>query len=208
MPVHVASHPLVRHKIGLMRRKGLESGPFRALARDVAALLAYEATRDLLTDRVVEEGWAGPVNVDRLDESSITLAPVLRAGLGVLEGVQALFPSASVSVIGMERDEKTLSPHCYYAKLASDVNRKVALVLDPMLATGGTVAAVIDLLKESGCKDIRGVFFLAAPEGVSNIARLHPDVSLYIGSLDERLNNVGYILPGFGDAGDILFGTR
>jgi uracil phosphoribosyltransferase len=208
MPVHVASHPLVRHKIGLMRRKDLDSAVFRALAREVAALLAYEATRDLLTVRAVEQGWAGPVNVERVDESSITLAPVLRAGLGVLEGVQALFPSASVSVIGMERDEKTLTPRCYYAKIVSDVSRKVALVLDPMLATGGTVSAVIDLLKESGCKDIRGVFFLGAPEGVSNITRLHPDVSLHIGALDEKLNSVGYILPGFGDAGDILFGTR
>jgi len=208
MAVHVVDHPLVRHKLGLLRREALDTKSFREIASEVAMLLTYEATQDLETERVVVEGWAGPVEVEQIRGKKITVVPILRAGLGMMDGVLSLLPSARVSVVGMYRDESTLQPVRYYAKIASDVAERTALILDPMLATGGTLVATIDLLKSAGCRSVRGIFLVAAPEGLQKLQASHPDVEVFVAAVDEGLNDAGYILPGLGDAGDRIFGTR
>jgi len=208
MAVHVVDHPLVRHKLGLLRREALDTKSFREIASEVAMLLTYEATQDLETERVVVEGWAGPVEVEQIRGKKITVVPILRAGLGMMDGVLSLVPSARVSVVGMYRDESTLQPVRYYAKIASDVAERTALILDPMLATGGTLVATIDLLKSAGCRSVRGIFLVAAPEGLQKLQASHPDVEVFVAAVDEGLNDAGYILPGLGDAGDRIFGTR
>jgi len=201
-------HPLVRHKLGLMREAGISTKAFRELASEVATLLTYEATSDLETEEVVIDGWAGPVATHRIKGAKITLVPILRAGLGMLPGVLELIPAAKVGVVGLQRDERTLQPIGYYEKLTSRMEERTALVLDPMLATGGTLIATIDMLKAAGCRRIKGLFLVAAPEGLRALEARHPDVEVYTASIDERLNEVGYILPGLGDAGDKIFGTR
>jgi len=208
MAVHVVDHPLVRHKLGLLRREALDTKSFREIASEVAMLLTYEATQDLETERVVVEGWAGPVEVEQIRGKKITVVPILRAGLGMMDGVLSLVPSARVSVVGMYRDESTLQPVRYYSKIASDVAERTALILDPMLATGGTLVATIDLLKSAGCRSVRGIFLVAAPEGLQKLQASHPDVEVFVAAVDEGLNDAGYILPGLGDAGDRIFGTR
>lgn len=208
MTVHVAQHPMIKHKLGLMRDKNISTKDFRDLSSEVARLLTYEATKDLETERVSIEGWAGPVEVERIKGKKITILPILRAGLGMMNGVIDLIPSAKVSVVGLYRDETTLEPVTYYEKMAGDMDKRIALILDPMLATGGTLLATIDLLKKSGCTQIRGLFLVAAPEGVEKVVAAHPDVDIYVAAIDERLNDAGYILPGLGDAGDKIFGTK
>ncbi len=207
MPVHVVDHPLVRHKVGLLRAENTTLCEFRALSRELCRLAAVEATRDLPLERVTVQGWAGPVEVDRISGKMLTVVPILRAGLGMQEGFLDLVPGARISVVGLFRDEATLNPVRYYVKLAPDIARRTAIVLDPMLATGGSLCATVELLKEAGCRDIRGIFLLAAPEGLRRMETEHPDVRLYVAAVDERLNEKGYILPGLGDAGDKLFGT-
>jgi uracil phosphoribosyltransferase len=208
MAVHIADHPLIKHKLGLMRQYDISTKDFRDLSSEVARLLTYEASKDLPTEKKTIQGWAGPVEVDELKGKKITIVPILRAGLGMMDGVIDLIPSAKVSVVGYYRNEETLKPVEYYVKLASDMEERIALILDPMLATGGTLLATIETLKKAGCKTIKGLFLVAAPEGLKVITDAHPDVEIYVASVDERLNEVGYILPGLGDAGDKIFGTK
>lgn len=208
MAVIEVGHPLVRHKLGLMRRKNISTKEFRELASEVARLLTYEATKDLETEQHTIRGWAGPVEVERIKGKKVTVVPILRAGLGMLDGVLDLIPGAKVSVVGVYRDEKTLEPVTYFRKLAGNLAHRSALIIDPMLATGGSLVATIDMLKAAGCTSIRGLFLVAAPEGIERVRQAHADVDLYVAAVDERLNEQGYILPGLGDAGDKIFGTR
>ncbi len=208
MSVHIANHPLIRHKLGLMRQKDISTKDFRDLSSEVARLLTYEAVKDLPVEKETIEGWAGPVEVEKIKGKKITIVPILRAGLGMMDGVIDLIPSAKVSVVGYYRNEETLQPVEYYVKTATEMDKRVALILDPMLATGGTLLATIDTLKKAGCTSIKGLFLVAAPEGVAKVTETHPDVEIFIAALDEKLNEFGYILPGLGDAGDKIFGTK
>jgi uracil phosphoribosyltransferase len=208
MAVFVAEHPLIKHKLGLMRKHDISTKNFRELASEIARLLTYEATKDLETEKKTVQGWAGPVEVDVIKGKKITVVPILRAGLGMQDGVLDLVPGAKVSVVGFYRNEETLQPVEYYVKLAKNINKRMALILDPMLATGGTLDATINCLKKAGCTSIRGLFLVAAPEGIKRITAAHPDVDIYVAAVDERLNENGYILPGLGDAGDKIFGTK
>jgi uracil phosphoribosyltransferase len=208
MKIVEVSHPLVQHKLGLMRRGDNSTKTFRELASEVATLLTYEATADIETEEAVVEGWAGPIGVRRIKGRKVTLVPILRAGLGMLPGVLELIPAAKVSVVGMRRDEATLLPETYYENLVGDIADRTVIILDPMLATGGTLVATVTMLKAAGATRIKGLFLVAAPEGLRALEAAHPDVEVYVASIDERLNEKGYILPGLGDAGDRIFGTR
>jgi uracil phosphoribosyltransferase len=208
VPVHVVDHPLIKHKLGLMRRHDISTKEFRELASELARLLTYEATSGLQTENRTIQGWAGPVEVQGIKGKKITVVPILRAGLGMLDGVLDLIPTAKVSVVGLYRNEETLEPVSYFVKLATNIESRTALILDPMLATGGTLLATIRLLKQAGCRSIKGLFIVAAPEGLSRVMGEHPDVEIYLAAVDERLNDRGYILPGLGDAGDKIFGTK
>ena len=207
MKIVEVRHPLVQHKLGLMRRADNSTKTFRELSAEVAALLTYEATADLETEQAQVEGWAGPVSVRRIKGRKVTLVPILRAGIGMLPGVLEMIPAAKVSVVGLARDESTLAAVTYYEKLVDNMADRTALILDPMLATGGTLIATIDMLKAAGAKRIKGLFLVAAPEGLRAVEAVHPDIEVYTASVDERLDERGYILPGLGDAGDKMFGT-
>ncbi len=191
-----------------MRKHDISTKDFRDLSSEVARLLTYEATKDMKTEKMTIEGWAGPVEVDTIKGKKITVVPILRAGLGMMDGVIDMIPSAKVSVVGLYRNEETLEPVRYFVKLTSQMEERIALILDPMLATGGTLVATVELLKEAGCRQIKGLFLVAAPEGIRRLEQSHPDVELYVAAVDDRLNEVGYILPGLGDAGDKIFGTK
>ncbi|OIN98184.1 MAG: uracil phosphoribosyltransferase [Desulfovibrionaceae bacterium CG1_02_65_16] len=208
MAVHVAQHPLVKHKLGLLRKHDITTSLFRDVTQEIARLLTYEATKDLETEKKTIRGWAGEVEIERIKGKKITVVPILRAGLGMMDGVLDMVPGAKVSVVGFYRNEETLKPVKYYVKLAKDIKARMALILDPMLATGGTLDATIELLKQAGCTQIRGLFLVAAPEGIKRITEKYPDVDIYCAAVDERLNEKGYILPGLGDAGDKIFGTK
>lgn len=208
MSVQVVNHPLIQHKLGLMRQHDITTKDFRDLASELANLLTYEATKDIATEKRTIQGWAGSVEVDRIKGKKITVVPILRAGLGMMDGVLNLIPSAKVSVVGLYRNEDTLKPVNYYAKFTGNITERIALIVDPMLATGGTLVATIDLLKEAGCRIIKGLFLVAAPEGISKVEGAHPDVEIFTAAIDEKLNDIGYILPGLGDAGDKIFGTK
>lgn len=208
MKVTEVRHPLVRHKLGLLRSADLGTKDFREVVGEIASLLAYEATSDLATERVDVRGWAGPVTVERIQGRKVTLVPVLRAGLGLLPGVLEVLPAAKVGVVGLQRDEATLDAIGYYARLVGGMADRVALVLDPMLATGGTLNATIDRLKAAGATRIKALCLVAAPEGLRAVEAKHPDVEIVVAAIDERLDHRGYILPGLGDAGDRIFGTR
>jgi len=204
--VHVSTHPLVKHKLTLLRCVHTEHKKFRELIRELAMLLGYEATADL---ELVEQEVQTPLAVARgyhLDEA-VGLVPILRAGLGMVEGIHEMIPGAQVWHLGIYRDEQTLRPVSYYNKLPVEPTVQVCLVLDPMLATGGSAAAAMTVLKEWGVKRIKFVGLIAAPEGLEVVTQAHPDVPIYLGALDERLNERGFILPGLGDAGDRQFGT-
>ncbi|CAD5375488.1 uracil phosphoribosyltransferase [Pseudomonas sp. OF001] len=208
MPVHEIRHPLIRHKLGLMRRADISTKNFRELAQELGALLTYEATQDLPLEDQTIEGWCGAVQVERIAGKKITVVPILRAGIGMLDGVLSLIPSAKVSVIGLARNEETLEAQTYLEKLVPEIDRRLAMIVDPMLATGGSLIATIDMLKKAGCREIRALVLVAAPEGIAAVAAAHPEVRIYTASIDERLNEHGYIIPGLGDAGDKIFGTR
>ncbi len=208
MKIVEVRHPLVQHKLGLMRRADNSTKVFRELAAEVAALLSYEATADLETEDAEVEGWAGPVPVRRIKGRKVTLVPILRAGLGMLPGVLEMIPAAKVSVVGIKRDEASLAAVPYYENLVGGMADRTAIILDPMLATGGTLVATVDMLKAAGATRIKGLFLVAAPEGLRTLEARHPDVEVYTASIDERLDARGYILPGLGDAGDKIFGTR
>ena len=209
MSIYEIKHPLIQHKIGLMRAYGVSSKDFRELASEVANLLTYEATRDLAIESIEIKGWTGaPIAVNQIKGKKFTVVPILRAGLGMLNGVLSLVPNAKISVVGLYRDEETLQPVAYFDKVVNDIDSRIALIVDPMLATGGTLIATIDLLKSKGCQHILGLFLVAAPEGIEAMVKEHPDVDIYVASIDDQLNEHGYILPGLGDAGDKIFGTR
>ena len=209
MAVHEITHPLIAHKLGLMRNAKISSKDFRELASEVGNLLTYEATRTLPTERAVIKSWSGDeVEVKQIKGKKITVVPILRAGLGMLEGVLELIPNAKISVVGLYRDEETLQPVAYFDKVVKNIDERTALIVDPMLATGGTLIATIDLLKKKGCTKILGLFLVAAPEGIKVVIDAHPDIEIFTAAIDERLNEKGYILPGLGDAGDKIFGTR
>jgi uracil phosphoribosyltransferase len=191
-----------------MREQKITTKDFRDLASELGNLLTYEATKDMETEKEIIQGWAGPVEVERIKGKKITVVPILRAGLGMMNGVLDLIPSAKVSVVGLYRNEDTLKPVKYYVKLTGAIDERIALILDPMLATGGTVVETITLLKAAGCKIIKGLFLVAAPEGIKRVEKFHPDVDIYVAAIDEKLNDIGYILPGLGDAGDKIFGTK
>lgn len=201
-------HPLVKHKLGLMRAADISTKEFRALATEVGSLLTYEATQDLETEKVIINGWCGQVEIDQIKGKKVTVVPILRAGLGMMDGVLEHMPSARVSVVGMYRNEETLEPVPYFQKFASDMPERLAIVVDPMLATGGSMIATINLLKEKGCKHIKVLVLVAAPEGLKALEAAHPDIEVYTASIDSHLNENGYIIPGLGDAGDKIFGTK
>ncbi|MCP3867660.1 MAG: uracil phosphoribosyltransferase [Gammaproteobacteria bacterium] len=208
MTVHVTDHPLIQHKLGLMRKNDISTRAFRQLASEVSMLLTYEATKDLSTERTEIQGWAGPVQINQVKGKKVTIVPILRAGLGMLDGVMELIPSARISVVGLYRDEETLQPVPYFEKLVLDIRHRTALIVDPMLATGGTFNATVDMVKKAGCQHIKGLFLVSAPEGIAAVEQVHPDVDLYVAAVDDHLNQQGYIIPGLGDAGDKLFGTK
>ncbi len=208
MSVREIIHPLIQHKLGLMREREISTKAFRTLASEVGSLLTYEATKDLEVEDTVIDGWCGDITVQRLKGKKITVVPILRAGLGMLDGVVDLIPSARISVVGLYRDEETLEPVPYFEKLCKQIDERMALVVDPMLATGGSMVATIDMLKKAGCTSIRVLVLVAAPEGIKKVLDLHPDVEIFTASIDDGLNEQGYILPGLGDAGDKIFGTK
>ncbi len=208
MNVREVRHPLVQHKLGLLRRASTSTRSFRALTGEVGSLLTYEATADLALEDYTVESWIGPAPAQRIKGKKITVVPILRAGLGMLDGVLDMIPSAKVSVVGLYRNEETLEPVAYFEKLTHDIDQRMALVVDPMLATGGSMIATIDMLKKAGCRHIRALVLVAAPEGLKKMAEAHPDVQVYTAAVDDRLNEQGYIVPGLGDAGDRIFGTR
>ena len=206
--VVVMDHPLIQHKIGIMRRKDTGSKEFRTLVSEVAMLECYEATRDLeLTDVEIETPIC-KTTVKELKGKKLAVVPILRAGLGMVEGMLELIPAAKVGHIGLYRDPETAEPVEYYCKLPEDCAQREVFVVDPMLATGGSSVAAIQMLKDKGCKNIHFMCIIAAPEGVKAMQEAHPDVDIYIGALDEKLNDHCYIVPGLGDAGDRIFGTK
>ncbi len=206
--VTLVDHPLVQHKLTLMRDKTTSTKGFRQLLREIATLLCYEVTRDLSLDTIQIETPLMPMQAKILAGKKLVFAPILRAGIGLIEGMLDLVPSARVAHIGLYRDPETLTAVEYYFKAPSDLGERRVIVVDPMLATGNTAVAAIDRLKEHGAGDLRFVCLLAAPEGIANLHRHHPEVRVWTAAIDERLNDHGYILPGLGDAGDRLFGTR
>lgn len=208
MPVHEIRHPLIRHKLGLMRRADLSTKNFREMAQEVASLLTYEATKDLPLEPNVVQGWSGEISVEKIAGKKVTVVPILRAGIGMLDGVLNLIPGAKVSAVGIARNEETLQAHAYLERLVGQLDQRLALIVDPMLATGGSMVATIDLLKKAGCVNVRALVLVAAPEGIKAVQEKHPDVHIYTASIDSHLNENGYIIPGLGDAGDRIFGTR
>ncbi len=206
--VMVMDHPLIQHKVGVIRRKEVGSKDFRAIIGEIAMLMCYEATRDLKLEDVQIETPICKTTVKELSGKKLAVVPILRAGLGMVEGMLAMIPAAKVGHIGLYRDPETLNPVEYYCKLPGDCAEREVFVVDPMLATGGSATAAIQMLKEKGCRSIRFMCIIAAPEGVRRMQQEHPDVDIYIAALDERLNDHGYIVPGLGDAGDRIFGTK
>lgn len=200
-------HPLLTHKLTQLRRKETDTKEFRETLEEIAGLMAYEITRDLPLRDVKIETPIKTCNTQELARE-VVLIPILRAGLGMVDGISNLIPSAKIGHIGMFRDHITLEPNTYYSKFPDNLPEAVVMILDPMLATGGSASGAINVLKEHGAKTIKLVCVVGAPEGVERITRDHPDVQIYLAALDEKLNNVGYIVPGLGDAGDRLFGTR
>ena len=191
-----------------MRKANCNTYQFRTLVKELARLMAYEASRHLETESLTIEGWCGRIEGEQIKGKTVTVVPILRAGLGMLDGVLDLLPTAKISVVGLQRDEETLQPVSYFEKLVSKMDKRPAMILDPMLATGGSMVATIDLLKKKGCRNITALVLVAAPEGVKLVNDKHPDVKIYTAALDSHLNENGYIIPGLGDAGDKIFGTK
>ncbi len=206
--VVVMDHPLIQHKIGIIRKQETSSKEFREMIGEIAMLMCYEATRDLKLEDVEITTPITKTTVKELAGKKLAVVPILRAGLGMVEGMLAMIPAAKVGHIGLYRDPETLVPVEYYCKLPADCSERDIFVVDPMLATGGSAEAAIQMLKDKGVKNIRFMCIIAAPEGVKKMQEAHPDVDLYIGALDDHLNDHGYIVPGLGDAGDRIFGTK
>jgi uracil phosphoribosyltransferase len=206
--VFIMDHPLIKHKIGIIRDMSTGTKEFREMISEIAMLETYESTRDLLLEEVEIETPITSTTVERLAGKKLAIVPILRAGLGMVSGMQTLIPSAKVGHIGMYRDHETLQPVEYYCKLPADIEERDVFVVDPMLATGGSACDAITQLKKHGCKHIRFLCIIAAPEGLKKLQETHPDVDVIVGALDDCLNDVGYIVPGLGDAGDRIFGTK
>lgn len=204
----IMNHPLITHKISIMRQTTTGSKQFRELAQEIAMLMGYESLRDLPLEEKIIETPLTKASVQFLAGKKLAFVPILRAGLGMLDGMLALVPSAKVGHIGLYRDHETLEPHEYYCKLPDDIDKRQVVMLDPMLATGGSGSAAVNFIKKRGCHNIKFMSILAAPEGIKRLTADHPDIQVYVGCVDERLNENGYILPGLGDAGDRLFGTK
>lgn len=206
--VHILDHPLIRHKVAIIRDKNTSTKQFREVISEIATLMAYEAFKEVPTQQITVETPLETVEQTVVKENSIAVVPILRAGLGMVDGILSLFPAAKVGHIGMYRNEETLEPQEYYCKLPQGIEDKVVMLVDPMLATGGSAIDAITLLKKRGCKHIKFLAIIGAPEGVEKIHAAHPDVEVYVSTLDRQLNENGYILPGLGDAGDRIFGTK
>ena len=206
--VYVMDHPLIQHKVGIIRREEIGSKDFRQMISEIAMLMCYESTRNLKLQDVKIKTPICETTVKELAGKKLAVVPILRAGLGMVEGMLAMIPAAKVGHIGLYRDPETLEPVEYYCKLPSDCDEREVYVVDPMLATGGSCIAAIQMLKNRGVKNIRFMCIIAAPEGVKKLQEAHPDVEVYIGALDEKLNEHGYMVPGLGDAGDRIFGTK
>jgi uracil phosphoribosyltransferase len=206
--VHVLDHPLLQHKVSILRRQDTGVKEFREIVSEIAALECYEATRDLPLEDVVIETPVATGTFKQLTGKKLAIVPILRAGLGMVDGILDLIPSAKVGHIGLYRDPDTLAPVEYYCKMPSDIAERDVLILDPMLATGGSAAAAITFLKGYGCKHIKLMNIIAAPEGIKVVQDAHPDVEIYVAALDQGLNDHSYIVPGLGDAGDRIFGTK
>jgi uracil phosphoribosyltransferase len=207
MPVIAINHPLVRHKVGLLREDEISTKKFRELTNEIARLLAYEATADFPLEKTTIQCWSGPVEIEQIAGRKVTVVPILRAGLGMLDGVLDMIPNAKVSVVGVSRNHETLMPEQYFERFVGHLDERTALIIDPMLATAGSMIATVDLLKRRGCKDIRALVLVAAPEGIAALDKAHPEVRCWTAAIDSHLNEVGYIIPGLGDAGDKIFGT-
>lgn len=208
MPVIEVRHPLVKHKVGLLREHDISTKKFREVTAELARLLAYEATADFALEAVQVQCWSGPVQVQRIKGKKVTIVPILRAGLGLLDGVLDMVPNAKVSMVGLARDHETLQPVQYLEKFVGQLDERCAIVVDPMLATAGSMIATINLLQQRGCTDIRALVLVAAPEGIRALEAAHPHVRCWTAAVDSHLNEAGYIIPGLGDAGDRIFGTK
>lgn len=206
--VHILDHPLIRHKVAIIRDKNTTTKQFREVIEEIATLMAYEAFKDVPTQGIIVETPLESVKQTVVKENSIAIVPILRAGLGMVNGILTLFPAAKVGHIGMYRNEETLEPQEYYCKLPAGIDKKVVMLVDPMLATGGSACDAITQLKKRGCDKIKFLAIIGAPEGIEKVAEKHPDVEIYVSTLDRCLNENGYILPGLGDAGDRIFGTK
>ena len=206
--VHVLDHPLIQHKLAILRSKNTSVKEFRELIREISGLMCYEATRNLPTKEVDVQTPVAVAKCRRLAGKKLAIIPILRAGLGMVDAMVDLIPSAKIGHIGLYRDPETHMPVEYYCKLPEDISNRQVFVVDPMLATGGSAVAAIDFLKQHGCKNIVMMNIIGAPEGVKAVQDAHPDVDLYLAALDEKLNEHAYIVPGLGDAGDRIFGTK
>ena len=205
--LEVLNHPLITHKLTLMRNKNCNTKDFRENLDEIAELMAYEVCRDLPVRAVDIETPMGPCTGYELSKE-VVIVPILRAGIGLLDGIRRLVPTAKVGFIGLYRDEETLEPHEYFAKFPKNLDESITMIVDPMLATGGSAVAAIDIMKKRGAKQIKLVCLVGAPEGVKAMQKAHPDVDIYLAALDDHLNEIGYIVPGLGDAGDRIFGTK
>ena len=206
--VFIMEHPLIQHKIGIIRNSETGTKDFREMVGEIATLECYEATRDLELEEYPVTRPMGDTTCKRLSGKKLAIIPILRAGLGMVPGMQTLLPAAKVGHIGLYRDPETLAPIEYYCKLPADIEERDVFVVDPMLATGGSAVDAINQLKKHGCQNIRFLCIIAAPEGLKALTEAHPDVDVYVGALDDHLNEIGYIVPGLGDAGDRIFGTK
>jgi uracil phosphoribosyltransferase len=208
MAVHVLDHPLLQHKLAILRDKQTSVKEFRELVSEIATLMCYEATRDLPVEQVEIETPVATAKVNKISGKKMAVVPILRAGLGMVDGIVTLVPSCKVGHIGLYRDPDTLQPVEYYCKMPKDIASREVLIVDPMLATGGSATAAIQFIKNYGCKHVKLMCIIAAPEGVKRIEEDHPDVDVFVAAVDEKLNDHGYIVPGLGDAGDRIFGTK
>ena len=208
MPVIEVRHPLVKHKIGLMREGDISTKKFRELTAELARLLSYEACSDFELEPCRIAGWCGEVEIEQIKGKKVTVVPILRAGIGMLDGVLDLIPNAKVSVVGIARNHETLVPEPYFERFVGQLDERLAIIIDPMLATGGSLIATIDMLKRKGCQQIKALVLVAAPEGIAAVSQAHPEVQVYTAAVDSHLNEQGYIIPGLGDAGDKIFGTK
>ena len=206
--VHILDHPLLQHKLSILRDENTSVTEFRQVVSEIATLMCYDATRDLPLEEVEVQTPVAKATVKKIAGKKLAIVPILRAGLGMVDGILTLIPGAKVGHIGLLRDPETLEPVKYYCKMPSDIAERDVIILDPMLATGGSASAAIDFIKEYGVTNIKLMNILAAPEGIARIQKDHPDVPIYVAACDEKLNDHGYIVPGLGDAGDRIFGTK